>query len=303
MIIIVESGATRADWCGIGADASLHPVQTAGMNLATMAPEAIRAIVEAAAPALNPAGERVTALHFYAAGLLGGGAGVPESAKELDRVLRGLFPEAEISYASDLLAAARAVCGHESGIAAILGTGSNSGLYDGTQVVRNVRSGGFILGDEGSAAVLGRLFLADFLKERLPQALSDEFAATFPVDYMSIVQNVYKAPAPSRYLGGFAPFILAHYGRVDYVTELVEGNFRSFIERALMPYDPARYSVGVVGGFGYACRDILRRVAAEYGIRFSTIIAAPMEGLIAYHRNLPAGMPGAAAWQNETRRA
>ena len=218
----------------------------------------------------------MTEVHFYAAGLIVTGPEVPAAAKNLDLVLRGLFPEAEMEYASDLLDAARAVCGHEPGIAAILGTGSNSCFYDGTGIVKNVRSGGFILGDEGGGAVLGRLFMADFL--------TDEFAATYQVDYMTVVQNVYKGAAPSKYLGQFAPFIMSHYGKVDYVTQLAERNFRNFIERALMQYDIAAYPVGVVGGFGYANREILRRIGAEYGIRFSKIIAAPMEGLIEYHR-------------------
>ena len=284
MKIIVESGATKTDWCGIGADGSLHPVKTAGMNVATMAPESIRAIIEEAAPALNPAGETVREVHFYAAGLIVAGDGVPEAAKNLDTVLRGLFPEAQIEYASDLLDAARAVCGREPGIAAILGTGSNSCFYDGKGIVSNGRSGGFILGDEGGGAVLGRLFMADFLKKQMPEELAGEFASRYTVDYMTVVQNVYKGTAPSKYLGQFAPFILEHYGRVEYVTELVDRNFRSFIERALMQYDIQRYPVGIVGGFGHACRDILRRIGPEYGIRFSKIIAAPMEGLIEYHR-------------------
>lgn len=284
MKIIVESGATKTDWCGIGTDGTLHPVKTAGMNVATMSPESIRSIIAEAAPALNPGGESVTEIHFYAAGLIVTGGEVPAAAKNLDAELKSLFPEAEIEYASDLLDAARSVCGREAGIAAILGTGSNSCFYDGRDIVKNVRSGGFILGDEGGGAVLGRLFMADFLKRQMPETLAEEFAAAYQVDYMTVVQNVYKGAAPSKYLGQFAPFIMSHYGQVDYVTELADRNFRNFIERALMQYDIQRYPVGVVGGFGYANRDILRCIGAEYGIRFSKIIAAPMEGLIEYHR-------------------
>lgn len=283
MIVIVESGATKTDWCGIGADGSLHSVKTAGMNVATMTTESIKAIILEAVPGLNPSGEAVKEVHFYAAGLIATGNGVPEAVKNLDIVLRDLFHGAEIEYASDLLDAARSVCGHEPGIAAIMGTGSNSCFYDGEKIVKNIRSGGFILGDEGGGAVLGRMFMADFLKNQMPAELAEEFASKYKVDYMTVVQNVYKGTAPSKYLGEFAPFIMSHYGKIDYVTELAERNFRNFIERALCQYDIKNYPVGVVGGFGYANREILVRLGAEYGIRFSKIIAAPMEGLVEYH--------------------
>lgn len=284
MIIIVESGATKTDWCAVAADGSVIPVRTAGMNIATMPIEAIKAIINEAAPQLNPNGEKVTGLHYYAAGLIiPEGEKIPPVAKNLDASLKEYFPDAEMEYASDLLDAARAVCGHKPGIAAIMGTGSNSCLYDGKNIVKNVRSAGFILGDEGGGACLGKMFMADFLKGLVPEPVSSEFARDFQVDYFTVVQKVYKSDAPSKYLGEFAPWIMARYDSCDYVRELVDRNFRNFIERALSQYDIKKYPVGVVGGFGYAHQEKLRKVAAEYGIRFSEIIATPIEGLIKYH--------------------
>ena len=261
MIIIVESGATKTDWCAAAPDKEPIDVKTAGMNLATMSQDVIERIVKEAVAAFKDKGLSgdVTEVHFYAAGLI-----VPE-------------------YASDLLDAARAVCGHRPGIAAIMGTGSNSCLFDGEKVVKNVRSAGFILGDEGGGARLGRLFMSDFLKGLVPEPVSSEFAKDFKVDYMTVVQNVYRGDAPSKYLGSFAPWILGKYDSCEYVRGLVERNFKDFIERALMQYDTDKYPVGVVGGFGYANRHILEKVAGPYGIRFSTIIPAPIEGLVEYH--------------------
>lgn len=284
MIIIVESGATKTDWCAVGSGDKIYNVKTAGMNVATMPSEAIEAIISEAAPQLNPEGETVTEVHFYAAGLIvPEGEKVPAAARNLDSCLKAFFPEAEMEYASDLLDAARAVCGHKSGIAAILGTGSNSCFYDGEKIVKNVRSAGFILGDEGGGACLGKLFMADFLKGLVPEDIASEFASEYQVDYMTVVQNVYKSAAPSKYLGSFAPWILDRYDRSEYVRNLVDANFRNFIERALSQYDIATYPVGVVGGFGYYHKEILMKVASEYGIRFSDIIAAPIEGLVKYH--------------------
>ncbi len=285
MILIIDSGATKTDWCAFGPDGrKALQVRTGGMNLATMAPEALEAVVGEAVAALDSVRAEVTEVHFYAAGLLAReGERVPEEAQGLDRAFRSAFPKAEMEYASDLLAAARAVCGHRSGIAAILGTGSNCCLFDGETVVQKVPSGGFILGDEGGGARLGRLFVSDFLKGLVPEPVSSEFAAAFPVDYMTVVRNVYRGDAPSGYLGSFAPWILERYEASAYVKELVDRNFRDFIERCLKRFDLSVHPVGVVGGFGYAHRRILLEVARPYGIRFSAILPAPMEGLAEYH--------------------
>lgn len=290
MIIIAESGATKTDWCAVSDNGSIQNVRTAGMNIAVMPIEAIKAIIDEAVAEFGKGelgkGEVVKEIHYYAAGLIvPEGEKVPSIAVNLDAVLTGLFPQAEIEYASDLLDAARAVCGHKPGIATILGTGSNSCFYDGEKIVKNVRSAGFILGDEGGGACLGKLFMADFLKGLVPEDISKEFASEFTVDYMSVVKNVYKSDAPSKYLGSFAPWIIARYDRSEYVRNLVDGNFRNFIERCLKQYDIANYPVGVVGGFGFSQKEKLMKVGQEYGIRFSTITAAPIEGLVEYHTN------------------
>lgn len=262
--LIIDCGATKADW--IAGDGTRF--RTPGFNLAHTPGEQLKAILNEAAQKL----EGVTEIHFYAAGL------VENSPVDLQQ----WFPEAgHIEYASDMLGAARAVLGRESGIAAIVGTGANTCQYDGTRITHQIPCGGFILGDEGAASVLGKLFVADFLKGRVPQAVADAFRAQYPADYPTIVKNVYGSPAPARYLASFAPFILSLYGREEYVKILVDNNFRAFFERTILQYPPL--PVGVVGGFGHACRDILTAIGAQYGIRFTSITASPAEGLILYH--------------------
>ena len=268
-ILIVESGATKTDWCAIAPEGAVQRLQTPGMNLSTIAAEANAAVFADAVEQFSGVDE----IHFYAAGLL-------EFPTELDRVFKERFPKAQCEYASDLVAAARAACGHEPGIAAILGTGSNTCQYDGEKMVRNIHGGGFIIGDEGSAAAMGRMFLADLIKDLVPEDLAEDFSAFHEADYASIVRSVYKTPAPSRYLGSLAPFILEHRGDA-YVDALIDRNFRDLIERTLVRYD--RLPVGVVGGFGNACRAELERLGAEYGLTFSRFIPSPMEGLIDYH--------------------
>ena len=129
--------------------------------------------------------------------------------------------------------------------------------------------------------MLGRLFVADFLKERVPRTLADAFQDRFHADYPTLVKEVYAGAAPARYLGSLAPFILSYYPREEYAKELVESNFRGLFERTLTRYE--NLPVGVVGGFGYACRDILREMAPAYGIRFSQFLKSPVEGLLQYH--------------------
>lgn len=285
MKLIVESGATKTDWMALGDDGSRISVRTGGMNISSMPENAVNEVVDTAASEFLKSGvSRFQDIHFYAAGLIcQPGETLPAMAVTVDKVLRGFFPDAVIEYASDTLAAARAVCGHEAGIAAILGTGSNSCLYDGDRIVRNVRSGGFILGDEGGAARLGKLFISDFIKGLVPEPVAGEFGKDFEVDYMTVVKNVYKGDSPSGYLGSFAPWITSRYDSCDYVRELVDDNFRDFFERALKQYDTVSLPVGVVGGFAYANKDILIRLAEPYGIRFSRIIKAPLDGLVDFH--------------------
>lgn len=284
MIIIVDSGATKAQWALVEGGKAAGIISTAGMNLSTMAGDAVEAIVAQAASQV-PAGSKVEAVHFYAAGLIAKpGEAVPQLAEGLHKSFVKYFPGAEYEYASDLLAAARAVCGRSRGIACILGTGSNSCLFDGQNIVRNIHSCGFILGDEGSGASLGKRFMAAFLKDLLPKEVADDFASRFEVDYLTVVKNVYRSPAPSRYLGEFAPYIIGWYGRNAYVSDLIEENFRDFIKGFLLRYDPSgTLPVGAVGGFAYANRQILEKVAAQEGVHFDKIYNTPIDGLIQYH--------------------
>ena len=287
MKLIVESGATKTDWVAVFPDKEPEGIKTPGINLASMSPDMIESVVMQAVDEFKGLGvsdDCVEELFFYAAGLVGKeGSAVPDLAVELDKVLSRFFPRTRKEYSSDMLSAARAVCGHNPGIVAILGTGSNSCFFDGNRIVKNVPSGGFILGDEGGGARLGKLFVSDFIKGLVPGPVAGDFARECEVDYPTVVKNVYRGGAPSKYLGSFAPWILGKYDSSEYVKELVDRNFRDFIEIYLRQYDIRMYPVGVVGGFGYANRAILEKVAAEYGVKFSAIFPAPMERLVDYH--------------------
>ncbi len=266
--LIVDCGATKTDWCVVEGKET-RTVRTPGFNVLQTEEAMLKSILNHAVEEIGPGVEDV---HFYAAGLVG----------ECPVNLGEWFPGARIEYASDMLGAARAVCGRKRGVAAILGTGANTCEYDGEKVLWKVECGGFILGDEGSGAVLGKNFIADYLKEYMPEDLRKEFAAKYQLDYVSIVKNVYGGPAPARFLGGFAPYILSHYKDSEYVRRLVDSNFRSLFERTLRKYDHS-LPIGVVGGFGYSCKDIITRLGHAYSVKFSRFLESPLEGLVEYH--------------------
>ena len=280
MKVIIESGATKGDWRLISSDGrETARFLAKGTNVSTMKMEEVAAIIRnAGSKVLETAPEQVSSVHLYTAGVISSPVRMA-----LADILRRMFAEADIEIQDDLTAAARAVCGHRPGIAAILGTGSNSCLFDGEKITRRIYSGGFILGDEGSAATLGRLFLADFLKGLVPEYISRDFAERYDASYHTIVENVYRSSgSPSSYLGSLAPFIMEYY-EDPYIRELVDGNFRAFFRRSVKRYDQTSYPVGIAGGFGNALKDIIVRIAAEEGVSISGFHPEPIEGLIIYH--------------------
>lgn len=279
MKIIAECGATKSDWRLIKDGEEIRQVISSGINVSTMKMSAIYETIAGLSEQFKAESVEVTDLHIYVAGVI-----TDEIESDLRSRFTAHFPNAETEIQNDLLAAARALCGHAPGIATILGTGSNSCQYDGTEIVKRVYSSGFILGDEGSAATLGKLFVADFLKGLVPEEIAKDFSSRYQTDYSTIVGNVYRSESsPSGYLGGFAPFIMEYYGH-PYIKELVDGNFRAFIRRSLKQYDTDNLPVGVIGGFGCALKDIFERIAEEEGISISRFLKAPIEGLIEYHR-------------------
>ena len=275
--IIVESGATKSDWRVLGQDGrEVKRFLRAGTNVSSMKLEDIKSTLTEAFASQGL--DKAAGFYLYTAGVV-----TPEIAEELVNHLRSLAQIDEIEINNDLMGAARGACGHEPGIAAILGTGSNTCFYDGSTLSQKVYSGGYVIGDEGSGASLGKLFLADFIKGLVPDEIARDFAKEFDSSYAGIVQGVYRSASPSGYLGSLAPFILRHYSH-PYAKALVDKNFQSFIDRSLLRYDTARYPVGIVGGFGWACKDIITPLLDKAGIKVSRFIKAPIEGLCEYHR-------------------
>ncbi len=277
MTIIAESGASKTDWMIDG-----RLFRTRGINFSVMTAGDIESVVACiAARAVSPdAGSAGVSIHFYGAGLVSG-----EHCSGMAAILEKFFPGACIECASDLMAAARALWGNCPGVVAILGTGSNSCSYDGSKITGNVRPGGYILGDEGGGAALGKRFLSDYIKELVPPGLSRRFMEEYRLGYADIVNSVYKGPNPAGFLASFAPFIIEAAASDRYAESLVRENIDSFVTRSLLGFRKEGESLeaGVAGSIGAACRKWLEEAGQEYGISFVRFIPSPIEALVRYH--------------------
>lgn len=275
MILIADSGSTKTDWCMVENGEPVLRFQTRGTNPFFQTEEEIRKEIETGLlPALKDYVPSV--VYFY-----GAGCAFPEKNEMIRRAINQYVP-VSVEVGSDLLAAARALCGDRPGIACIMGTGSNSCYYDGKEIVKNVSPLGFILGDEGSGAVLGKLLIGDVLKDQLPSALKEQFLAQYELTPTLIMDRVYRQPFPNRFLAGFSPFILEHLDEPA-IWELVTRSFLAFFTRNVKQYDYLELPVHLVGSVAWHYQDILKDIAFDLGICLGTIAQSPMEGLVRYY--------------------
>lgn len=278
MILIADSGSTKTDWCMAEKGVAIKRIPTKGMNpFFQSEDEMVEEMKHSLLPELD--GNRPEAVYFYGAGC---------AFDKVEIVRRAIscvlsLDMAAIEVNSDMLAAARSVCGHEAGIACILGTGSNSCFYNGKEIEANVSPLGFILGDEGSGAVLGKLFIGDLLKNQLPAGLKEKFFERYQLTPADIIDRVYRKPFPNRYLATLSPFISEHI-TIPEVRQLVKQSFKAFLVRNVMQYDYQHYAVGFNGSVAWYYRDILEEALSETGLKMGIIIKAPMEGLLKYHQ-------------------
>ncbi len=275
MILLADSGSTKTTWalCHQGQAIATHT--TIGLNPFHQSVSDISNTVAALPETMRHA----DSVRFY-------GAGCTQEKKEcVANALRTVFAHANIGVESDMLGAAHALLQHERGIACILGTGANSCLYDGEQIVQNVPPLGYILGDEGSGAVIGKRFVGDCLKNQTPAALKQLFLDTYATSAADIVEHVYRQPQANRYLAQFAPFLSANIDRYDYIRTLVSDCFRDFFVRNVLQYDDAHaLPIAFVGSVAYHFAAPLRNTAQALGLTISKIEQSPIAGLAEFYQ-------------------
>lgn len=277
MILIADSGSSKTDWRVIDARGEIQQFRTVGFNPfyqteSDMA-EGMRTI-----DLLNLRG-KITHVHFYGAGCTS-----EKNQNAVTRTIRSFYETADIKVDHDLMASARATCGHQPGIACILGTGSNSGDYDGRYITTNRPSPGYLLGDEGGGTYIGKHFLQDFIYDDMPLPIREQAIQEFNLSTLTILENVYQKPFPNRYMAGFCSFITRHKSD-SYCYLLFYNGFKDFFHRHVMRYeDYQSKSVNFVGSIAYHNSDILRKVASDLGIHVNIILETPIAGLTLYHK-------------------
>ncbi len=282
MKLIADSGSTKVEWCILDYDKPVRQIFTSGFNALMLTEEEIAQYLDDELMfQLGDLAKEVTEVYFYGAGCID-----DEVCRNVRRAIRQNLDVATIEAHSDLLGAARALFGHEEGIACILGTGSNSCYYNGHEIKDHVSPLGFILGDEGSGAVLGRHLIGDVLKHQLPREICDRFLDEYNLERTAIIRRVYKEPSPNRFLASVTPFLLKNIEEPA-IHRLVLNGFKSFFVRNVAQYDRYRtLPVSFVGSIAYYYRSVLDEAAAALDARVATVIKTPMEGLIRFHSQM-----------------
>jgi N-acetylglucosamine kinase-like BadF-type ATPase len=282
MILIADSGSTKTDWHLSDSNYHTYKFKTIGFNPffqdSEMIVNELKTHLKPCIDVLNLTASKTLQVHFY-----GAGCSSDEKRNIVKRALLQIFPKAEIFVEHDLLAAARALCGRKEGIAAIMGTGSNSCYYDGQKIISNVSSLGYILGDEGSGAYIGKHFIQDYLNRDVPSKIAENFLDVYKLKDEDILDAVYKFSMPSRFLASFSKFINQHRNE-EYFINLMEYNFDQFFIKHICKYSNYKTtSLSCVGSIAYHYSDVLIRVAERREIKIDKIIESPIADLTSFH--------------------
>ena len=277
MKLIIDSGATKTQWTILDGNVVVDTIYTTGINPYYMEGKQIKKLLdeELSRAFLNLP---IRQIHFY-----GTGCSTETNCKKVKDLLTLFFKEAKIDMNHDLTGAAVALLKEERGIACILGTGSNSCLWDGHKIIENVPSLGYLLGDEGSGTYLGKLILKAFLSGDADKTLTEKFYAFAELDFAGILHKIYKESQANRWIAGFSQFASANLNE-PFIRELVRQNFEDFLKAQVFKYSGFQeLEVSFVGSVAYYFRDILSEVLDDNNVKTGRILQKPMDGLIEYY--------------------
>jgi len=277
MILIADSGSTKTDWRLMDGEQEISKIKTKGFNpYYQKLDEMVKEIESELVPALNTS--IVQSIHFY-----GAGCSTPERQMKIKKALLPYFSDAEIFVQSDLIGAARALSGDQPGLVCILGTGSGSCLYDGKTIDKNIPSLGFVLGDEGSGAWLGKKMVTDYLRGHMPKKSIETINQKLHIDKETILEHVNHKSMPSKYLAGFAKFISENIEQT-YFYQLMFDSFTAFAKNYIIRYSNyTEFDCHFVGSVAYHNQKILEHVARYTGFKIGNILKSPIDGLTNYH--------------------
>lgn len=269
MKILSDGGSTKVEWVLSDKGQEIMRCTSKGINPSLLSKEEITAELELVVRD-NPELLQATEIEYYGAGC------TPSASPIMKNCLRSIFSNTtKVIVGSDIIGAAKALLGNSEGIACILGTGANSCLWNGHDIVRQTPALGFILGDEGSGAVLGKLLVNALYKGMLPQTLREAFEQEYQTNMMDVISHVYRQPQPNRWLASLSPFVYKHLD-VPEMEQLVCTNLEAFIMRNILPYQRPELAVSFVGSIAYYYERQLRKVAERHNILIGKIIKSPL---------------------------
>ncbi len=278
MIIIADGGSTKTNWCLLDNNQKKIYFNTEGYNPYFVDSEYIVGSLKKGLPQDLPL-DQVTEVNYYGAGVHN-----DEKAQIVVDAFRLLFPNAKIEVGHDLLAAARALLGTESGFAAILGTGTNSCIYDGEKITYNINSAAYILGDEGSGSYIGKKLLTDFIRGLMPKDVEKAFFETYKLTPDEIMDNVYTKPLANRFCASFSKFVYDNNVNIEYTRNIVNDAFEAFFANLVSKYpDYQKYTFNCIGSVGYNFRNVLEEKATQYGMKVGKILRSPIDDLVKFH--------------------
>jgi len=281
MIIIADGGSTKTNWCLVTGEGKKVYFNTEGYNPYFASKEYIIQSLKQNLPT-DLALDQITEVNYY-----GAGCSTAEKNKIVQEAMQAVFTNSKVNVGHDLLAAARALLGNSEGFAAILGTGTNTCLYDGKNIIQNIDSGAYILGDEGSGCYIGKKLLIDYLRGYMPEAVRKNFWETYKLTPDDINDHVYSQPLANRFCASFSKFVYDNNVHIEYSRGLVRSSFDDFFRNLVVHYpDYQKYTFNCIGSVGYNFRNVLEEVVTENGMVVGNIIRSPIDNLVKYHMEL-----------------
>jgi glucosamine kinase len=275
--LIADSGATKAEWCLLQ-KGKKKIIFTAGISPYFLSTVQIKELLQKELlPKLKDI--QIDEVYYY-----GTGCASPANASSVKKAIQQTFSKAKVSVTHDLMGAARAVCGDKKGIVCILGTGSNSCYYNGKKIIKNSPGLGYVLGDEGSGAYLGKRVIQHYLYKTFDEELELKFDSKYNTNNLEILENVYKKPLPNRYLAGFAVFLAENRGHYM-IENIIEDGLNDFFYTHLCKYGESwRMPISFAGSIAFGFQDVLKELCKGYEFDPGKILKNPMDGLIEYHQ-------------------
>ena len=283
MIIIADGGSTKTNWCLLTEEGKKVYFNTEGYNPYFSSIEYIINSLNESLPT-DLEKEKIREVNYY-----GAGCSTDEKRKHVEVAMSAVFTHAKVNIGHDLMAAARALLGRTAGFAAILGTGTNTCIYNGKDIVQNIDSGAYILGDEGSGCYIGKKLLTDYIRGYMPEPVRELFWETFKLTPDDINEAVYTKPLPNRFCASFSKFVYDNNVHIEYSRNLVKTSFEDFFRNLVTRYPNYKdFTFNCIGSVGYNFRNVLEEVATENGMTVGNIIRSPIDSLVKFHMELAA---------------